>query len=285
VNYFTSLGFVLALAGAACADDPPAAKAASRVVTALGRVEPTEVVEIAARVAGGIEKVTADYGDKVLKGQVLAQLDAAPYRAEADRAKAAVAKAQARLELARAKMLLARRHFDRLAKLRESKAVDETEFETGKAEVMVAEAGARLEEAGIAESRAALERVELDLSYCTIHSPIDGVVLDRRCTAGQVVAAGAGPGLFRIASNLKTVHVLASVAEADIARIAAGQAAQITVDALPETKFEGKVTQVRLNGARRGAGTYTVVVAVDNSAGKLLPYLTAKVSIAVVERR
>src|SRR5262245_44397873 len=276
-------GLLVATAVGVVADGPPAAK--SKVVTAVGRVEPTEVVEIAPRVAGGIVTVAADFGDKVQKDQVLAQLDDAPYRAEADRAKATVVKAQIKLELAKAKMSLARRQLERLTKLRDTKVVDESAFETAKAEAEVAEAGVRLEQAGIAETQAALDRALLDLSYCRIISPIDGVVLDRRCTAGQVVAAGAGFGLFRIAANLKTVHVLAPVAEADVARIAAGQAAQITVDALPDQKFEGRVAHVRLNGARRGAGVYTVVVAVDNSAGKLLPYLTAKVSIAAREPR
>ena len=260
--------------------------AASKAVSAIGRVEPTEVVEIAARVAGGIVTVTADYGDKVLKGQILAQLDDAPYRVEADRAKATVVKAQVKLELAKAKMSLARRQLERLAKLRDAKAVDESEFETAKAEVEVAEAGVRLEQAGIAESRAALERTELDLSYCRISSPLDGVVLDRRCTVGQMAAAGAGPGLFRIASNLKTLQVLASVGEADIARVAVGQAVEIKVDALPEQTFQGKVAQVRLNATtRRGSAVYTVVIPVDNPGDKLLPYLTAKVSIALGEPR
>ena len=140
-------------------------------------------------------------------------------------------------------------------------------------------------DAGLAESKAALKRAELDLSHCMIVSPIDGIVLDRRCTAGQVVAAGAGPALFQIASDLKKLHVLASVAESDVVRVAAGQPAQITVDALPGKKFAGKVTQVRLNGAtRRGAAVYTVVIAVDNPDNKLLPYLTAKVNIATGEK-
>jgi HlyD family secretion protein len=285
MNHSTTLRYLLALAITVCVGDFKAAKAEPKVITAGGRVEPTEVVEISSRVAGSIARLSADHGDKVAQGQVLAQLDDAVYRVEVDRAQAGVRKAQARLELAKAKMSLAKRQLERLAKLRDTGAAEQSGFETAKAEVEVAEAGMRLEEAGILESEAALTRAKLDLDACTIRAPIDGIVLERRCTVGQAVAGGAGPGLFRIASNLKTVHVVASVPEADIARVAAGQAAEITVEALPGQKFEGKVKQVRLGAAgRRGSGVYAVVIVVDNPGERLLPYLTAKVSIAVGDR-
>ncbi len=254
---------------------------------AIGRLEPIEVVELAAVAPGRIEAVTADYNDQVKKGQILARLDAALFQVEVDRAKALVVKAQSKTAIARAKMSLAKRHFERLARLRDARAVDETEFETARGELEVAEGGMRLEDAALAESTAALKRAELELSYCTIVSPIDGVVLDRRCTVGQVVAAGGGSALFRIASDLKKLRVMASVVDDDIGRVAAGQAAEITVDALPGQRFQGKVSQVRLNATvtDRGVVFYTVVIPVDNPDGKLLPYMTARVNLATGEGR
>jgi HlyD family secretion protein len=287
-----SFGLLVTAAAYVAADDPaakgraqaPAAKAKTpNIVTAIGRVEPTEVVEIGAMVAGPVQKVTADYGHKVLVGEVLAQLDPAPYQIAVDRAKASLLKAQVEMEVARAKLALAKRNFERLSKLRDAGAVGDVE--AAKAELEVAEATLQLTRAGIAEQETAVRRAELDLSRCTIRSPISGVVLSRRCTEGQIVAAGAGPGLFQIARDPKTLHVLAAVSEADITRIKVGQEARITVDALPDQTFQAKVTQVRLNPGRRGSGTYTMVIAVDNPDDKLLPYLTAKVSIAVVEPR
>jgi HlyD family secretion protein len=241
---------------------------------------------VAARVAGRIDNVTADYGAKVRAGEVLAQLDAAPYEAEVERGKANFERAQAKFALAKARMELARRQFERLSKLRDGKAVDESAVETAKAELEIAEATLRLEEAGIAESRAAMRRAELDLSYCTLRAPVDGVVLDRRCAVGQVVAAAGGPRLFVIARDLKRVRVLAAVKEADIPRVALGQRARLTVEAFPKETFQGAVAQIRLNAAARGGSvTYTVVIQIDNPDEKLLPSMTAQVTIAVGERR
>jgi HlyD family secretion protein len=292
---FRIIGLGLAVAIAVCArgDDRPGKGrsetkpgSSKTAVVAVGTLEPTEVADVGAQVAGRIEKLTVDYGTAVKMGDVLAQLETAPYAAEGDRARASVARAQAKELLARAQMTVGRSQLDRLLKLRDTKAVDESEVETAKAQLVVAEAALKVEQAGVAEAKAALERAMLDLSYCVIRSPIEGVVIDRRCSLGQMVAPSfSSPHLFLIGRDLKKLQVWASVKEADIVRVAAGQAAQFTVPAFPGQTFEGRVTQVRLNAAAdKGAVTYTVTIDVDNHAGKLLPYMTAQVSIAVGER-
>jgi RND family efflux transporter MFP subunit len=277
----------------AATDDPagtsgpntPAAKAGdSRVVQASGRVEAKELVDVGAQVAGRIEKILVEHGAYVRAGDILAQINARPYEIEVERARAGVERAQARLSVAKAKTALARGQLERLLKL-EPKAINEAEIEAGKAELEVAGATVRLEEAGIEECKAILKRAELDLSYCAIRSPIEGMVLDHRCHLGQAVSASLdAPSLFVLAKDLKAMRLLASVKEEDIVRVAAGQTAKFQVDALPEETFEGRVSQIRLQGSTSKVKAFTVVIDVENRRGKLLPSMTAHVKIAVDER-
>jgi RND family efflux transporter MFP subunit len=255
-------------------------------VSAVGAVEPAEVFDVGAQVTGRIEKLLVDYGTFVRAGEVLAQINPEPYEIEVDRAKAGVERADARFQLAKAKLTLARRQLERLLKLRDAKAVDESEIDTAKAELEVAEAMLRLEEAGIAGSKAALKRAMLDLSYCTIRSPVEGLVLERTCHVGQAVAARLdAPSLFMVAKDLKALRVVASVKEADIARVAEGQAVEFEVDALPEKTFKGRVAQIRFSAQSSKLDvTFKVVIDVERSEAKLLPHMTAHVRILVGER-
>ena len=131
--------------------------------------------------------------------------------------------------------------------------------------------------AEVREVEASLELSRANLGYATIKSPIDGVVVSRSVDVGQTVAASlSAPVLFTIAENLEKVHVLASVSEADIGRIRAGQPVRFSVDAFPESTFEGSVRQVRLSSTmNQNVVTYVVVVASSNPEGRLMPGMTA----------
>jgi HlyD family secretion protein len=285
------IGMVLPIAFAIRADDisqtarrpqqePGVPGSRAQVVRATGTVEPLEVVDVSARVAGTIQKLWVDFGAKVKRGDVLAELDKRTYEVVVFQARADLQQVEASVRLAKAKVILAEQEVKRTteAAVRQNESI-----QCAKAGLDVARAAVVLEEARAGQAKAALERANLDLSYCTICSPTDGVILDRRCNVGQSVTANAAsPGLFLVGANLEKIQVWASVSEKDIVRIAKGQRAHFTVDAYPKEKFEGQVAQIRLNAAlTKDAVTYTVVLSTDNSNGKLLPYLTVQVSIDV----
>ena len=133
--------------------------------------------------------------------------------------------------------------------------------------------------AGLAQSQAVFSRAKRNLSYCTITSPVKGVIIDRRVNIGQTVVASLNaPSLFLIAKDLTRMQVWVAVNEADIGRIHAGQPVTFSVDAFPDQTFQGTVGKVRLNAAMtQNVVTYTVEIITDNKDGRLLPYLTANV--------
>jgi HlyD family secretion protein len=252
------------------------------VVQAIGTVEPEEVVELGSQVTGRIQSFGADPKDKnkaidfntvVNKGTILVQLDPGRYQAELALAKANLRRADAGFRQAMARAETAQ-------KVSGKADVSISDLEMAKAAVL-------MEEATVAQAKAALGRAELELSYCTIRSPIDGIIVDRRCNVGQSVSEGAAaPSLFLIAKDLKKIQVWVLVKEADIARIAKGQLAQFTVDAFPGETFKGRVASRRLNAtATQGVVSYTVVIEADNHIEKLFPYLTAHVNIEVGGRK
>jgi len=124
------------------------------------------------------------------------------------------------------------------------------------------------------------------LNYCTIYSPIDGVVIARKLDVGQTVAASfSTPVLFTIANDLTKMNIDASVSESDIGQAKEGQSAEFTVDAFPDDVFQGRVAQVRKSPTTsNNVVTYDVMVTVDNPGQKLFPGMTADVSILVAER-
>ena len=146
----------------------------------------------------------------------------------------------------------------------------------------VAMADAKLDQAKIAAKQA-----EINLAYTTITSPIDGIVIDRRVNVGQTVVAGVNaPSLFLLAKDLSHMLVWSAVNEADIGEVKVGQTVTFSVDAYRDRTFTGKVSQIRYNASlQNGVVTYGVMVEVDNSDGKLLPYMTAKLQFEVARRR
>jgi len=140
--------------------------------------------------------------------------------------------------------------------------------------------------ANLAQARAALQRVEVNLRYATIKAPISGVVISRNVDVGQTVAASLqAPTLFTIAQDLRKMQVQASVDEADIGSVIVGQPVTFRVDAYPELTFKGVVSQIRLAPVvTQGVVTYTVIIDVDNSDLKLMPGMTATVSIQVASK-
>jgi HlyD family secretion protein len=277
-------------------------------ISATGTVEPEEVVDVGAQVAGkivsfGKDKTgeEVDYGSVVEAGMVLARIDDALYAADAAsakaqlaQAKAAVQKAQADLGQMQAKLFQTENDWKRAQKLGPSDALSQTDFDAARAAYEVAKANLAVGKAAIAQAQgtmtqaeAVLKRALQNLSYCTIVSPVKGVIIDRRVNIGQTVVASLNaPSLFLLAKDLKRLQVWVSVNEADIGRIKPGQPVTFTVDAYPGETFSGEVGKVRLNATMtQNVVTYTVEIITDNSSGKLIPYLTANVMFIVGERK
>jgi HlyD family secretion protein len=270
-------------------------------ISATGTVEPEEVIDVGAQIAGqilefGKDKTgkPIDYGSGVEAGTVLAKIDDAMYAADAAQAaalvevnKAMLKGAEANLEQLAAKLDEARRDWQRAQKLGPSEALAVTSYdayraayETAMANVDVGKAAIMQSKASVVQSQAAFKKAQNSLSYCTIKSPVKGVIIDRRVNIGQtVVSSLSAPSLFLIAKDLKRMQVWVAVNEADIGKIHPGLPVSFTVDAFPGETFRGEVGKVRLNASMtQNVVTYTVEVVTDNSTGRLLPYLTANVS-------
>ena len=277
-------------------------------ISATGTVEPEEVVDIGAQVAGRIVSFgkdkngeEIDYGSVVEAGMVLARIDDALYaadvaaaKAQLVQAKAAVQKAQADLGQMQAKLLQTDNDWKRAKKLGPSDALSQADFDAARANYEVAKANLEVGKAAIeqakgtvAQAAATLKRAQENLDYCTIKSPVKGVIIDRRVNIGQTVVSSLNaPSLFLLAKDLNRLQVWVSVNEADIGRIQPGQPVTFTVDAQPGIVFPGKVGKIRLNATMtQNVVTYTVEVDTDNSSGKLLPYLTANVNFIVDARK
>jgi HlyD family secretion protein len=231
---------------------------------------------------------------------VLAKIDDSLYAADAAQAeaqvqagRASVQRAEADLGQLRAKLHQTERDWQRAQKLGPSEALAEatydaykSAYETAVANVAVGQAAILQARAGLAQAEAVLRRAQRNLGYCTITSPVKGVIIDRRVNIGQTVVASLNaPSLFLIAKDLKRMQVWVAVNEADIGKIRPGQPVTFTVDAFPGETFRGEVGKVRLNASMtQNVVTYTVEVITDNSSGRLLPYLTANVQFELDRR-
>jgi HlyD family secretion protein len=150
----------------------------------------------------------------------------------------------------------------------------------------VAEAMLKAAQATVKQKQAALQQALVDLGHTTILAPVDGVVVSRAVDVGQTVAASLqAPTLFTIAQDLTKMQVETSVDEADIGRIQLDHPVSFTVDAFPGETFNGRVVQIRKAAlVVQNVVTYTVVVAVNNPGGRLLPGMTANVKVVVAEK-
>jgi HlyD family secretion protein len=276
-------------------------------ISATGTVEPEEVIDVGAQVAGqivafGKDKFgkTIDYGSIVEEGTVLARIDDSIYAADVAQAKAQLAqaragvmRAEADLRQLQAKLKQAERDWRRAEKIGPSDALSQSDFDAALSNYEVAEANVEVGKAAIvqakgavAQAEATLARAQRNLDYCVIKSPVKGVIIDRRVNIGQTVVASLNaPSLFLLAKDLKRMQVWIAVNEADIGSIKPGQPVTFTVDAYPGQTFRGEVGKVRLNATMtQNVVTYTVEVITDNSSGRLLPYLTANAKFILGER-
>lgn len=235
------------------------------VVSATGTLSAVRTVQVGTQTSGLIESLLVDFNDKVREGQVIARLDTTLLVS-------AVSDAEANLERATAELKQARRDLERLTATHAQGITSDSDFNKAQYNLDVATAGVK-------SASVAVSRARQNLGYATIRAPVSGTVVERDVDVGQTVAASlSAPKLFLIANDLSEMQILASVDESDIGRVKAGQPVRFTVKAYAGRTFPGTVSQVRLQSAtEQNVVSYTVVVAVKNPAGLLLPGMTATV--------
>lgn len=259
----------------------------SATVTSSGTINPVVTVTVGTPVSGIIKELSADYNSPVKKGQVIAQIDPASYRAQVDQSRGSYLNAQANLEKAKVTLVDAERTLKRYQNLVKDGSVAVSDYDTYATAAASARAAVTAAQGSVNQARGAFDQAKTNLDYTTITSPVDGIVISRAVEVGQTVTASMStPTLFTIAQDLTKMQISATVDESDIGKIHEGGNATFTVDAYPETHFTGVVTQVR-NAATTVSNvvTYSVIVAVDNPELKLKPGMTANVTFVAAARQ
>ncbi|MCF0221443.1 MAG: efflux RND transporter periplasmic adaptor subunit [Fibrobacter sp.] len=243
----------------------------STSISATGTLEPVDQVEVGTQVSGDISKLYVDFNSKVTKGQIIAELDKSKLKATLTQAEIAYKSAENDYNYKK-------NSYERTKKLAESHSASAVDLESAEYSMNAAKFSMDQRKNEVAQAR-------LNLSYATIKSPINGVVLERAVDVGQTVAASMStPTLFVIAKDLSQMKVMAAVDEADVGQVQANQKVEFTVDAFQNDKFTGKVQEVRLNPTTTSnVVTYTVVISADNPDQKLLPGMTATCTIITKE--
>lgn len=241
-------------------------------VTATGTLQALVTVQVGTQVSGTVAALYADFNSQVKKNQVIARIDTTLLRA-------ALADAQSSLEKAAAQQHQASEDYKRTKALFDRTLVSQADLDQ-------AQASAGVAAAALNSAKAQVDRARINLRYATIVSPIDGIVLSRAVDVGQTVAASFNtPTLFTIAGDLREMQVQAGVDEADIGKVKTGQQATFSVDAYPDRNFSGTVEQIRLQpNTVQNVVSYDVVIRVPNPDLKLMPGMTANLSIATARK-
>jgi HlyD family secretion protein len=288
----------------------------AKSVVATGKVEPITKVEIKSKASGIVKKLYIDAGDRVKKGQLLAELDKEEIAARVAQARAQMEASQAsakgtEADLERAKVdaegpdvPMLKRAYERsqgMAKegVVSASALDDAQknYElalnkqnVAKAQVQVLKAKVGQAEAQVAQDRANLTQLEEQLSYTTIASPIDGIILSRDVEVGDAVSSilvlGSSATLIMTLGDTSEVYVKGKVDESDIGKVYLGQPARIKVESFKDKTFNGKVTKISPMGVEKdNVTTFEVRVSINNPGGELKAAMTANAEIILEEHK
>jgi HlyD family secretion protein len=288
----------------------------AKSVVATGKVEPITKVEVKSKASGIVKKLLVDAGDKVKKGQLLAQLDKLEIEAQVEQAKAQLQASEANLKSSQADwerakvdaegpdVPLTKRAYERadgMAKdgVVSQSALDDAEKEykmalnkqnVAKAQIIVLQAKIAQSQAQIAQSRANLDQLEEQLSYTDITSPIDGVILSRDVELGDAVSSilvlGSSATLVMTLGDTSSVYVKGKVDESDIGRVYLGQPARIKVESFKDKTFNGVVTKISPMGVEKdNVTTFEVRASINNPGGELKAEMTANAEIILEEHK
>ena len=243
-----------------------------QVVSATGEIQPVNTVNVGSQVSGTIDNLYVDFNTKVKKGDVLLTIEPSVLQASVDESKAS-------LDSSISQRNFAKNEYERNKILYDEGFISRAEMEQSLTAY-------EQSEQSVKRAQSTYDRAVTNLGYATITSPVDGTVISRKVDVGQTVAASfQTPDLFEIAEDLTKMQIETSVSEADIGVIKEGQPVTFTVDAYPTETFNGVVRQIRLSPTTTSnVVVYTVVIDVDNSDLRLMPGMTAFVTIIISER-
>lgn len=238
----------------------------TETVTATGTIESATQVDVGTQVTGIIDKLYADYNSVVKKGELIAEIEKTLLQSD-------LASAEANVESARLTYEYNLTNFKRDKALHDKQLISDYEFQTTTKDLEVSKTA-------FDKAKADKVRAAKNLNYAEIYSPIDGIVISREVEVGQTVVSNMSVANLYTIANLDSMQVIGNVDEADIGRVKVGQKVTFSVDAYSDEVFEGKVTQVRLSPTTESnVVTYEVVVAAQNPEHKLIPGLTANLTI------
>lgn len=288
----------------------------AKSVVATGKVTPITKVEVKSKASGIVKKLLVDAGDKVKKGQLLAQLDKAEIEAQVEQSRAAVEAAEANLksseaDFERAKVdaegpdvPLLKRAYERAIGMAKEGVVSTSALEdaqknyelalnkqnVSKAQVTVLKAKIAQSQGQLSQDRANLKQLEEQLSYTDIQSPIDGVVLSRNVEMGDAVSSilvlGSSATLVMTLGDISQVYVKGKVDESDIGRVYLGQPARIKVESFKDKTFNGVVTKISPMGVEKdNVTTFEVRVSINNPGGELKAEMTANAEVILEEHK
>jgi HlyD family secretion protein len=288
----------------------------AKSVVATGKVTPIIKVEVKSKASGIVKNLLVDYGDRVKKGQLLAQLDKIEIEAQVAQSKAALEAAEANMkssqaDFERAKVdaegpdvPLLKRAYDRNVNMAKDGVVSTSSLEdaqknyemalnkqnVSKAQVTVLKAKIAQSQAQVAEDEANLKQLEEQLSYTDITSPIDGIVLSRDVQMGDAVSSilvlGSTATLVMTLGDTSEVYVKGKVDESDIGKVYLGQRARIKVESFKDKTFDGKVTKISPMGVEKdNVTTFEVRVSIQNPGGELKAEMTANAEVILEEHK
>ena len=252
-------------------------------VEATGTLQAVTTVQVGTQVSGTIATLHADFNSRVRKGQVIARLDPSLLQAQVDQADATIVRLQAEVDRSRVSLEDAQVKLRRAHELFERQLIPAIDVENAESVERQAAASLKAAQAQVTQAQGSLNQTRVNLDHSIITAPVDGIVISRSVDVGQTVAASmSAPTLFVIAKDLSEMQVKASIDEADIGRIKAGQAVSFRVDAYPRDVFTGSVSQVRLEPTiAQNVVSYVTIIDVPNKELKLKPGMTANVTVEV----
>ena len=253
----------------------------SQVVEASGTINPVNTVSVGSTVSGLIKEIYVDFNSVVKKGQILAQIDPAIFQATVEQRHAAIVNARANLARLEANADYSRKTYNRYKNLYKKNFISKNDLDEAMSTYQSDMAQIEAAKAQIIQAQAQYRTALTNLGYTKITAPVDGMIISREIDVGQPVAASfQAPELFTIAQDLKKMQIEVNVSEADIGKVEKDQNVIYTLDGYPDSKFTGKVTQVRISPTTvSNVVTYSVIVEVENEDLKLKPGMTANVQI------
>jgi HlyD family secretion protein len=259
------------------------------IIITSGTLSPVTMVPVGAQVSGKVAKIYADFNAKVKKGDILAEIDKAPFADILKQREANYRSAQANVEIARIALDLAKKESDRNVDLFDKGQISVEDKETAVETYESAKDDLLIAQAGLKQAQALLDQSRVDLDNCTIRAPMDGVVIYREINVGQTLASSMlAPELFKVANDMGKLLLDCDVDEADVGRVKEGLNVRFEVESYPGRIFNGKILQVRAGGETDSTGkvvTYHTLVDAENPEGKLLPGMTATATIITAEAK